>query len=547
MTTINTEPLLHAISEQAPGGTDIRDGEAYEALSSEIEKMASPTSDGQIDWTKIETLASRILAEQSKDFMVAAWLSAAWIHHHGIDGLAAGLHLYEQLVAQFWDSAQPPLKRLRGRRNALIWGIERASGWLEQQDLAPLPVAFHAAMLADIQSLDARLAELDPDSPPLQALMQQIRRLPTEEPDPVDAPEAVSPPIATAQASPSPSTTAPGSPAIPAATAIPTATAAAPATAPGFAPTANGTQPLDSPDAAIQALRPALEYIAQINGSLRTLNPLNPISVDLCRLTARCTILESPPAQQGLTALMAPPVAIQDAFGTIMQNSNPDGLVEFCESRLGTFPYWLDLDRESARGFALMGAAGAPLRQKVIEHALSFTQRLPNIEHLAFSDGTPFADEATRQWLASSRAEREAGSSAPLDRPGQTQQQAQAALAAGHPEQALAAYQTLIETTWAGRDRFLARLALLEALPGLAAGAAPYPLARHLADECQTHKLDSWEPDLARRCWQAIYRALRNSLNKPADTANPAQESASRDLMAQAQLALAGLAPGAMV
>ncbi|WP_322997249.1 type VI secretion system ImpA family N-terminal domain-containing protein [Castellaniella sp.] len=193
MTTINTEPLLQAISEQAPGGTDIRDSETYEALSSEIEKMASPTSDGQIDWTKIETLASRILAEQSKDFMVAAWLSAAWIHHHGIDGLAAGLHLYEQLVAQFWDSAQPPLKRLRGRRNALIWGIERASSWLEQQDLAPLPVAFHAAMLADIQSLDARLAELDPDSPPLQALMQQIRRLPTEEPDPVDAPEAVSP------------------------------------------------------------------------------------------------------------------------------------------------------------------------------------------------------------------------------------------------------------------------------------------------------------------------------------------------------------------
>ncbi len=69
---------------------------------------------------------------------------------------------------------------------------------------------------------------------------------------------------------------------------------------------------------------------------------------------------------------MAPPVAIQDAFGTIKQNNNPDGLVEFCESRLGTFPYWLDLDRESARGFALMGAAGAPLRQKVIEHALYF-------------------------------------------------------------------------------------------------------------------------------------------------------------------------------
>ncbi|WP_416347222.1 type VI secretion system domain-containing protein [Castellaniella sp.] len=147
-------------------------------------------------------------------------------------------------------------------------------------------------------------------------------------------------------------------------------------------------------------------------------------------------------------------------------------------------------------------------------------------------------------WPACRRAEREAGSSAPPDRPSQTQQQAQAALAAGHPDQALAAYQTLIETTWAGRDRFLARLALLEALPGLSAGAAPYPLARHLADECQKHKLDNWEPDLARRCWQAIYRTLNTALNKSADLASPTLNTAAQALILQAQLALAGLAPG---
>lgn len=538
--TINTEPLLLPISEQTPGGIDIRDSEAYEALASEIEKMSSPSSDGQIDWAKIETGASRLLTEQSKDFLLAAWLSAAWIQHHGIDGLIAAIHLLEQLVARFWDSAQPPLKRLRGRRNALIWGIDRASSWLEHQhdDIAPLSATAHAALMADIQSLDTQLAELDPDSPPLQALTQQIRRLPTEDAEPATTTDLAPNPPDAATTATSPKTTAQSGNLVP-------ATHVASPALPGFVPASNSNQPPDNPEAVTQALRPALEYIAQLNNTLRALSPLNPISVDLCRLTARCTILETPPAHQGLTALMAPPVAILDAFGTIIQNSNPDGLVDFCESRLGTFPYWLDLDREAARGFALMGAAGAPLHRQVIEHALSFTQRLPDIEQLMFSDGTPFADAATLQWLASCRADRETQSGASPDRVTQAQQQAQAALAAGYPEQAMAAYQTLIETTWAGRDRFLARLALLETLSGLTTGpTTPYPLARYLADDCLGQRLDSWEPDLARRCWQTICRALRAAQNTPTATA---QDAAAQGLIQQAQLALAGLAPSATI
>ncbi|MFT0531285.1 type VI secretion system protein TssA [Castellaniella hirudinis] len=547
--TLDTEPLLQAISDAAPGGADIRDGEDYDALSSEIDKLSSPTSSGQVDWSRVETIASRLLAQQSKDFMVAAWLSAAWIHRHKVEGLAAALHLFDQLVARFWDSAWPAVKRLRGRRNALIWGIDRASAWLETAEIPPLPPAEHAAMLADIQSLDSRLAELDPESPPLQALTQHIRRLEVQE----EAPPAAATSPAETSAPAEGNTDTPQTDAAPAGQADPAkhppaaVPAAAPpakaASLPAFSPAADGLPAsLDSPDAVIQALHPALDYIARLNQSLRTLAPLNPLCIDLNRLTARSTLLDAPPAQQGATALMAPPVAILDAFATIRQNNNPDGLIEFCESRLGTFPYWLDLDRESARGFGLMGPAGAPLRQAVTEHALAFAERLPGLEHLTFSDGTPFADEATRHWLAECRAERAGGP--PPDRASQTQQQAQAAQAAGHPEQAIAAYQALIETTWAGRDRFLARLALLESLPSLLANATPYPLAQSLADDCLAQRLDSWEPDLARRGWLAIYRALRARLNTPSPAAAPSQDAASQALMQQAQLALAGLAPG---
>lgn len=543
--TIDTESLLLPISEQAPGGTDIRSGEEYDGLTAEIDKMSNPSSTGQIDWLNVETAASRLLAQQSKDFMLAAWLSAAWMQSRGIDGLAAGLRLHEQLIARFWDSAQPPLKRLRGRRNALQWWIERASDWLDgQEEIAPLQPRLHQAMLDDAQSLDTRLGELDPECPPLQPLIQRLRRLSRIEPEPQPAASAdtAQPSSAPAEMPTAAAATQPQGAAAPA--------AASSAPSPALAAFRRGGDPhtaLDSEDAVLHAMQPALDHIAQLGNALRTLNPLNPASIDLCRLTARAAILAAPPSRQGITALAAPPVAIQDAFATIMQNGNAEGLVEFCESRLATFPYWLDLDRESARGFSLMGGAGAPLRQTVIDHALFFTQRVPEIEHLAFSDGTPFADEATRQWLADCRAARQSSGEEPADRTSLALTQARTALADGQIEHALQSYQTLIETTWAGRDQFLARLAMLEALPQLAPQASPQALARQLADECLKHDLGSWEPDLARRSWQTILRALNRVHPRPDPAEDAGQAAAGQALIEQARQALARLDPGTLL
>jgi len=543
--TLDTESLLLPISGPNPGGTDIRSGEEYDGLTAEIDKMSSPSSTGQIDWLKVETTASRLLAQQSKDFMLAAWLSAAWMQSRGIEGLAAGLRLHEQLIARFWDSAQPPLKRLRGRRNALQWWVERASDWLDgQEEIAPLQPPFHQAMLDDAQSLDTRLGELDPECPPLQPLIQRIRRLSRIEPEPQ--------PATSEERAPSSSGTAEmptgAAASQPQGAAAPAAASSAPSPAPtAFRPGGDQHMALDSEDAVLHAMQPALDHLGQLGSALRSLSPLNPASIDLCRLTARAVILAAPPSQQGITALMPPPVAIQDAFATIMQNGNAEGLIEFCESRLATFPYWLDLDRESARGFSLMGSAGAPLRQAVIDHVLCFTQRVPDIEHLAFSDGTPFASEATRQWLASCRAARQSSGDGPADRASQALTQARTALADGQTDQALQIYQTLIETTWAGRDRFLARLAMLEALPQIAPQASPQALARHLADECLKHDLGAWEPDLARRSWQTILRALNRMQPRPDPAEDAHLAAAGQALIEQARLALAQLDPGALL
>ena len=60
------------ISTDLPSGEDVRYEPEYEALQSEIDKLSSPTSQGATDWDKVVGLATTILAEKSKDLLVAS-------------------------------------------------------------------------------------------------------------------------------------------------------------------------------------------------------------------------------------------------------------------------------------------------------------------------------------------------------------------------------------------------------------------------------------------------------------------------------------------
>lgn len=542
---IDVAPLLEPVSEAAPGGADIRDTEDYEAIAAEIEKMTSPTSSGQVEWQKIEALGTRLFSTQCKDFMLAAWVAAAWTERYGIEGLGAGLQLQEGLISRYWDTAQPPLKRLRGRRNALTWWIERTVGWLENKDIPPLREEVHQAMVSAAESLDAQLAERDPDSPPLGAFIQQIRRLSVIAPA-AEATEAASdaaddaPTAGTAAAEPQDSGPAVGQARAATPTAATTA-AGAPAGPRAFHEAAPAAEALDSLDGVISALSPALNYIGQVTNALRTLDRFNPLAIEMGRLAARGSLLGLPPAQDGMTPIMPPPVAISDAFATIARSGNADGLIEFCESRIATFPYWLDLDRESARGYGMLGEPGAAMRQAVIQNTLAFVKRLPGIDRMAFSDGTPFADDATLQWLENCKAENQGDGTGPADRFSRTRQQALEALDAGRQDEAMQCYQALIESTWSGRERFQARLALAELFLGLPGEADLVPLVSHLAEECRERQLAAWEPTLALQAWQLTLRAARQALASPSVAEDEHRRKACQEAAREALRELAAI------
>jgi type VI secretion system protein ImpA len=59
------------------------------------------------DWDPILKLGPEILAEESKDLEVAAWLTEALIREHGFAGLRDGFRLMRELAEQFWDNLYP--------------------------------------------------------------------------------------------------------------------------------------------------------------------------------------------------------------------------------------------------------------------------------------------------------------------------------------------------------------------------------------------------------------------------------------------------------
>lgn len=542
--------LLAPIGTDTIAGTDARDTETYETVAAEMEKLTSLSGNGPVDWGKVAQLGETILTTQSKDFMMAAWLSEAWLQREGLSGLSAGLQLHAGLVHQYWETGFPSLKRIRGRRNALQWWLDRVAQWLENHQPDPVPASEHQVLVKAVTDLDTGLAEKDPESPPLAGLIRQIKALDVlaspelavetpantttgldpQETDPASAAFTASGPGAEhtgatpAQAVPSsnqhanPGVTNSGqNPSAASNTAVPGVaagsiknTSAAHSSIPQNTLTL-ATVPATVTDV-IKALEPAAHYLGQIGTALRGIDRFNPLVIEISRFAARCTLTSLPPAQGAATSLVAPPVPILDAFSRIAQSDNPEGLIEFCESRISAFPFWLDLDHESARGFSLLGDQGAAMRRAVIKNALTFTERLPGVENLCFSDGTPFASEATLRWLEKCRAETRGGtvSTDPFDL---TCQKASESLEAGHHDEAFTAWQHLISHTSSARNRFRARLELVELLLSTRSAVNALPFIDPLINECVERDLAGWEPDLAAHAWQLKVRAVRTALN----------------------------------
>lgn len=120
---LNLEQLLAPISTDNPYGINLRENEASDSIYYElkdarnnaraIERNTIPGDAASAEhlekphWDLILKKAPKVLAEQSKDLEIAAWLTEALIREHGFAGLNAGFTLLNGLVQNFWDGLYP--------------------------------------------------------------------------------------------------------------------------------------------------------------------------------------------------------------------------------------------------------------------------------------------------------------------------------------------------------------------------------------------------------------------------------------------------------
>lgn len=61
----------------------------------------------EADWPTVIRLCEALLATQSKDLRIAAWLAEAYCRNEGLSGLARGYELLDGLANEFWDDIHP--------------------------------------------------------------------------------------------------------------------------------------------------------------------------------------------------------------------------------------------------------------------------------------------------------------------------------------------------------------------------------------------------------------------------------------------------------
>lgn len=377
------------IDSAMPAGADVRADARFDALHAELAKLASPGASGQVDWRAATHLAAELLRERGKDLLVGCYLAGALLQTGGAAGLRCGLEIVGDLVERHWDAMSPPVSRMRARRGALQWLVDRVDA-MHDAGAAACGGACSAELVAQLRAaarrIDALLAERDDDAPTMRAVHAFAERLPVEvvevvevadEADVAEATEAteateaadVAETAETAEADAHGST---GGPAAEIAIAAAEQALIDPA---GRAAPSAGTDTNANADAARQparldeaagrerALADALAQLHCVATAFAQANWADARGFRLRRVACWSSVCALPEtdAENGRTRIAAPSASIVGAAKNIDGDGEPVAAVRFAEAHAQAFPLWLDLQRIAARALARAGAT-APMR-----------------------------------------------------------------------------------------------------------------------------------------------------------------------------------------
>ncbi len=486
------------ISTEKPAGSDVRYDPAYDELQTEVDKLSSPAAAGSVNWEKVGRYAADILMNKSKDLLVASYLAVALIHTRRNDGFTIGLKLYLDLVERFWEDLYPQKIRMRGRVRSIEWWLEKTEAALKQADDLSFPPDQLALIKDLLNRLDNFLGEHVENCPSLAPVKSYFKHL---SPGIAETPETNT----LTQAIPEQIEEKPLAPVRQHKQDLPEVAA---------------LNEITSQKEAGKALSDGLLKISEASFFLWQQDLSSPQVYRLTRKAAWYAVDELPPASSGQTKIQAPPLQVKNLLFDLRDNGDSEALLKAAETRLPQYIFWIDLNRLAAEALARLGSRFEKAHEAVCQETAFLLHRLPGLELLSFSDGTPFATPDTRQWLkgivfrgASSDAApltatdyvSESGGEAVIEKKiGELQQ----LVLKGKLLEAMEAGQQKLRDSTSRRENLLWRLSLSQMLVDSGKARLALPHLEQALQDIAGHGLEEYDPNLAMRGFKLAWLAF---------------------------------------
>ena len=232
------------------------------------------------------------------------------------------------------------------------------------------------------------------------------------------------------------------------------------------------------------------------------------------RRIASWSMLEAPPpSTDGQTIIPPPDQTVRNMFDDMFEKGSWQTLVESGEQMLSEFMFWLDLHRFVAEGLSNLGEPYQDAHDAVCRKTSFFIHRLSGIENLSFSDGTPFADADTQQWLksiaigggAAMAGSVVSGGSRDCDHMAETIRKAQAMAKKKKLAEAVSSLQQEMRTSSSKREQLMWRLGLSQILVNAKKPQLALPHLESVLQDIETYGLEEWDPDLALQGFKMVW------------------------------------------
>lgn len=498
------------ITVDAPAGENPRNGEDFEQIEEQINRLVNISDNQTVDWQTVADLAEGILRKQGKDLSVAVWFLVARMHIEKLTGLAIGIHVLRDSVCQYWQEMSPPLRRMHARRNIIYWLFEQIKDYLEkEQEPDPISDELHQQLLADWSDLDQFWLQHDEDdSPPFFGLRRVLESLPVSLPLPItdstveseenpedNAKDNQDIDIAEKKASDETQEVIQEKKVIERHQKEPLSETgnetddATAAYTPSPIPNADfDKSPVDIIDKALENFNELIDWgLSQ--------PPIDGLFFRLNRICAWTTIESLPQNKDKQTYIPAPTQQLMTSWEKIRHQGDAQSQLHFAESRLGNHRFWLDLNRFSYE--ALLTLEQVEAANIIKDELTHLANRIPGLVELTFSDGQAFADAETRQWIADMMLPKEAHA-APVsqDDTDLLIQQVLSASGKNNVAQSLEKLQIAAQRTASLREHFRLQTAQLEVLSKNQCSVNSTALITPLLDKVKKYHLVEWEPML---------------------------------------------------